>query len=223
MFLFYFLVFGWILNSHCSLTLTKVAFCFHSLRSPWFQVLNKLESPKRFRLCYCSSFCSRAFCCGDGVSLSLVLSPSYLSLSWYRSKNKACKEWVSCRGKGSEQLQKCPSPIGSLVSSFVYLSFWIPLGLPHIAWTSWMLCIFGFFFHLMLIEVEQPLLTALLWFTYQYQEEPGYHVKSGHSYSCFKSTLKYPLWQKWLLKCLPFHIFLLIVFPLPQLCKSSKL
>lgn len=61
MLLFSFLLFVWVLSSHFSFTFVKAIFCFHNPSLPWFQVLNKLVSPKRFCLWGCTSFCSRAF------------------------------------------------------------------------------------------------------------------------------------------------------------------
>lgn len=61
---------------HCLFALTKVAPCFHSPSLPWFQLLSKLVSPKRFCLWDCSSFCSRAF----SVMMMVMVFPSHLFL-----------------------------------------------------------------------------------------------------------------------------------------------
>lgn len=93
--LFYFLLFAWALNSVIGCSLTKVAFCFYNPSLPWFQVLSKPVSPKRFCLWDCSSFCSRAFAT---VMCFPFTSPHCPSPSWCMDHSNNCKRWLSCRG-----------------------------------------------------------------------------------------------------------------------------
>lgn len=176
---------------HSLFTLIKGALCFHNQSLHWFQVLNRLTSPKRLSL-WLQLFLLQSVCCHNGISLSRLPSSPCLSPSQCTYSSKTWKRWLSCKCRGSELLCNCPSPTGSLVSSFVYLGFWIPLGLPHIAWTSWMLCICFLSFN-----AHWSWTTHFLQLCFDLRISTSNNlialsscVKSGHSYSWCKSTLR---------------------------------
>lgn len=187
MLLSYFLLKSWILNSTipCSLS-PKVPCSLHR-----FQVLKRLISPKRSSL-WLQLFLLWSVCCHRGISLARLPSSPCLSPSQCTYSSKTWKHWLSCKCGGSELLCNCPSPTGSLVSSFVYLGFWIPLGLPHIAWTSWMLCIcfLSFNAHWSWTTHFLQLCFDLRISTSNNLIALSSRVKSGHSYSWCKSTLR---------------------------------
>lgn len=180
---------------HSLFTLTKVAFCFSFTLVP---AIKQTWITKEVPSLGLQLFLLQSCCCRSGVSLSLLPSPPCLSPSQCMYNSSTCKRCLSCEVRGSELLRNCPSPAGSLVSSFVYLGFWIPLGLPHIAWTSWMLCVcfFSFNAHWSWAAHFLQLCFDLRISTSNNLIVLSSRVKSGHSCSWCKSTLRSLLEQK---------------------------
>lgn len=150
--LFYFLLFAWVLNSiiPCSL-LPKLlsAFCL-----PWFQLLNKLESPKRFLLWDCSSSSSRA------VAAIVVFPFHFCLLLLVSPPVNVCTTAAlvsTARAAKSEDLSCCVTallPLGhwlAVLFTWAFEFLWACLTLHELHG-----CFAFVFSHLMLIEVEQP-------------------------------------------------------------------